>query len=340
MLIWLPERIYNQVKDQPHFKLVEQAVNEKYEEILSMDSANAIQAINDFNSGYDSLIVDYFSTVKEYLNPNMQREIDIINEKDEETLLKMLEQEGDTENLLMGIYQDFDVFKYGTDEAILLQEKYLDILKKKDTGNLSFRIYLKAMQLECRKYIRDTDFAKYPTFAIEGIKEIVDSYIAKYGNHDDFLLKATEEYNNIIKELYSQELLKVEHIKKVLSYINMYDYQYKKFNPYKMSLYRNIFVYLFEFREFKMCHKLLEEMEDILQAPVKDINKAANTGNLVMLPQFIHEKAWFSTVINLIFNKEYEVDLPNCSCVTDAQTWYGKNYETICIFKVVEGIGR
>lgn len=282
MLVWLPERIYEAVKNDTSFIAAEGAM--KTQIVLS-----AFQSYRSYLETHPTVQV-YLDTVKSLLPDPLKRELAIMQTEEESHLLHLLASETDIENILMIYYQLIDFPYFGKPLGREYKRKYLELLNKNSHATFSARVYVKAMQYEAQ--ITDKTLPELLDFLNAFIVRFEDDYSRDFALHK----RETEL-------LYWAETHKLTRTERRMLYDSRLPFKYDAFTIYRLQLIKQLFLHAFYDREFLEAKEYLDAVFDLLRYATANKGqtiKSLTHHNLNMCNVFIEELTWFNTLGSLL----------------------------------------
>lgn len=295
MITWLPERIYNRVKDNEDFKIAESNLLNVYNlETLGLED------YRDTLKHSEELKV-YLSVVANNIPDYMQRELTIIQTEDELSLLTMLRNEKDIENILMIYYQLIDnPYIQKPNKNLEYRTKYIELVEASDI-EFSTRIWVKYFQFKAKANVGlpFVDFLEYLKSINVPNKE--EPYV-----YDIITHKTLDEihYWLTIHNATIEDCINIENFVKSLTF------KYDKFNLYTLRIKKELFLVYFYERNFLESRRILHELVEYINWGISNpeyTNKALNHHNLVLNKCFNEELGFFSELLKYLPNLHMEI---------------------------------
>jgi hypothetical protein len=311
MIIFLPERVYEEVKNDGEFI----AINGELVNYVHVSNTSFEDHLNKTtNWPGTNLPQRYMSLVKSKVNEVYQREIDIMEDTGETSLLKRLESETDVENILMIYYKLIDVYITNAIKNAEFRKKYTDLVEQHKGRQFSTRVWVKYSQYKAKEKVGQYLFDNPTEDELMGIFNeymvYLDSLIAEIPNSDtDYVHnilqhKKLDEIQNILSTMlvnYSQRDTLSLFMDLVLRTVNSIEFKYKLFNLYTLRIMKDVFFHYFFVRDFENCKASLTRIVQYINWALNNKEyaiKSLSHHNLILISNFVEEVGFFSRLLS------------------------------------------
>ena len=341
MIGFLPERIYNLVKNDTEYLKLESDIKEK---IIKDDLVEYIIAYELCKKENPYIQNSYDDIVKRLIqDPAMVRELTILETVDENTLLTLLTNETDIENKLLFYIQILGVLytSFTDSQRIKYINDYINLFEaEKDNNHFSEKLYIEYFNYKCfllKQTIQDKNFQfEENTFSqfIENVDALINEIMNYFPNNNAYIKNYLYHYKifNIFDYLANiYEYVGISEIFLNIIEFNLpkilanNEFKYSNFNFYTMQLYDLIVKVYFDCRD----EKALVYLSKIITM-INDSVKPENRRSTIKALNFYNKVLNFS-YLNFIMKYKALLDfyLPNFPLKLDINLFSSKELEII-----------
>jgi hypothetical protein len=311
MFIFLPERVYEQVKDEQNFI----TLTSELVQYIDIDNISFEEYHIKTATWHDTDIPErYVAFVKSKVAQEYQREIDIMADKNEVSLLSRLEAETDVENILMIYYHLMEeVYITNVIKHTEFRNKYIELVEQQTNKEFSTRVWVKYFQYKAKA---EVDRYSFENLSEDELITLFKEYVAYLDTLITVVPKSNMVYTaNILKHKKLDEIhsmLKTVLLKRnqmdnltlffdcVMQNVNAVKFKFELFNLYTLRIMREIFFHYFFVRDFENCKKYLTKITEYISWAFNNKKysiKSLTHHNLRLISNFMQEVGFFSTLL-------------------------------------------